>query len=159
MKKLNKEQKPIADSSPGSVANAPVVRSPLLKEYLHYYIGSQVQYPDTDGKLTIATLTGVSRADGVETTYKRKKNGCVGDYLAWRENGSHDSNALNLKLILRSMHSVTQDEWNNAPKGSFHIWVEGCFYSPELFKYLLSLHVDLFGLIEKGLAINAASIR
>jgi hypothetical protein len=161
-----------------------------LKDYLHFHIGSEIQYPDTDGKLIIARLTGVSRADGVETTYiKRKKKGhCMGDYLSWEPNGHHNSNALNIKPILRPLSNMTEDEavelvkirsttyrWVTAEVVNQHILRFEFEYessrrrrsttlrfdelSPEEVRYLLSKGFDLFGLIEAGLAIDKTKLK
>jgi len=91
-----------------------------LRDYIHLYIGCLVQYPDTDPDATmvIAKLTGVSEGDGVETTYlevKKHAHGEThGDYLAWKSNGNHNSDALHLKLILRPLSDITKEEANEA---------------------------------------------
>jgi hypothetical protein len=135
-----------------------VVRSPLLRDLLHFYIGCQVEYPSTDGRLIRATLTGVSRCDGVETTYKRKKNGCSGDYLAWKENGYHDANAFNVKPILKRTTNMTDAEVKGMSFKQYPDF-ENKMFTPEQTIYLLKNGFDLFGLIDAGLAIEAVSKR
>lgn len=84
-----------------------------IKDYLHLYLGCDIQYPNTDGKLMIAKMTGFSRADGVETTYKKKrfkKGEAVGDYLSWKANGHHNCNANYIKLVLRPIKNMTEEE-------------------------------------------------
>lgn len=83
-----------------------------IKDYLHLYIGCEVQYPDIDGSTVIAKLTGMTNGDGIETTYLETQRGedMVGDYLAWKENGNHHSNAFNLKLLLRPLSDMTEEE-------------------------------------------------
>ena len=68
--------------------------------FLAQHLGLQITYPNTDGKLMTCRLSGVSFTE-IETTYKRKKKGCVGDYLAFKSNGNHNSNALNAYLELK----------------------------------------------------------
>jgi hypothetical protein len=158
-----------------------------LKDFLHLYIGCDVQYPNTDGKLMIAALSGVSRADGVETTYKKKrfkKGEAVGDYLSWRPNGYHNSDATQLKLILRPLSDMTEEEMGeywSIIGGSPHLfdkdyfmewltngitesgWEEGMifgsFEAALTTQYLLSKGLDLFDLIPSGLAIDKTTIQ
>lgn len=128
-----------------------------LKQVLPLYIGNEIEYPDTDNKKIRAILTGVSIKDGIETTYKRKKFNkysktyTIGDYLAWNDNGNHKSNAFNIKLILRKLSSLTVEEFNNMPSYFDHIH---SVYYPEQILYLTSIGVDVFNLIENGLAIE-----
>jgi len=152
------------------------------------YLGCEVEYPDTDGKRVRARFTGFSRADGIETTYKRKRNGVIGDLLSWKSNGYHDSNALHLKPILRPLNDMTLDELKdflsivNTPEEikqipdeefsdalkeihedgleAFNIDSDNvpAIKVSEAFRYLLSKHFDLFGLIEEGLAIYKAEL-
>lgn len=87
-----------------------------LEDYIHLYIGCKCTYPDTDPEAPwiVATLTGCTIADGVETTYlevqKTSHGETHGDYLSWKSNGHHNSDALHLKLILRPLESMTNDE-------------------------------------------------
>lgn len=80
--------------------------------YLAQYLGSEIEYPniDSDLKSIVATLTGVSCGDGLETTYKRKKKGCCGDYLAFIDNGNHKCNALNAKILLTPLSAITDKD-------------------------------------------------
>ena len=117
------------------------MRSPLIGDYLHFYLGCKVVLNDE----MIWLLSGVHKAylvldGGVYGLIK------VTDYDM-------------VKPVLRTTQSVTQEEWDAAPKSSLHIGVDSIFYSPELFNHLLSLRIDLFGLIENGLAIDAMSTR
>lgn len=83
-----------------------------IKDYLHLYIGCKIQYPDTDGSMIIAKLTGVSCGDGVETTYIEQQlpGKAIGDYLSWEPNGHHKSDALHLKPLLRPISDMTEEE-------------------------------------------------
>ena len=154
----NKEKKAQPTSFSGNSTKPTVMRSPLLKDVLHFYIGCEVEYPNTDGKPTRATLTGISRLDGVETTYKRKKDGCIGDYLSWKENGYHDANAFNVKPILKRTTNMTDAEIKAMPFKQYPDF-EHKIFTPEQTIYLLKDGFDLFGLIDAGLAIEAMSKR
>lgn len=121
-----------------------------LQDYIHFYIGCDIQYPDMhrEGKFIVAKLTGVSRADGIETTYKRAKDGCKGDYLSWKSNGHHNCDALHAKLVLTPISKVSEADHYNAPREDGYITT-----SAEICKYYCEKGYDVFGLIEAGLAI------
>lgn len=132
-----------------------------IKDYLHLYLGCDVQYPDTDRKLMVAKFTGFSRADGIETTYKKKRKAgkAVGDYLSWKPNGHHNCDANHLKPILRKLSSITEEECDNLDwyyRGTNGGLIEhrAIDLTPEQVRYLLSRGFDLFGLIDLGLAIE-----
>jgi hypothetical protein len=145
-----------------------------IKDYLHLYLGCEVQYPDPNGKMITAKFTGFSRTDGVETTYKKKPKAgeAVGDYLSWEANGYHNANALHLKPILRPLSSMTEEECYEASviSGKRRVYMprywagEGSarymYMTPEqcfkLTHYLLSRSFDLFDLIHSGLAIDGS---
>lgn len=82
----------------------------LTAQIAAMYLGCDVAYPDLNGKIIRATLTGVSRCDGLETTYKRKRNNCSGDYLAFKENGAHNCNAFNCQLILTPLSEISDED-------------------------------------------------
>lgn len=82
----------------------------LTAQIAAMYLGCEVQYPDTDGRKVKAKLTGVSMSDGLETTYKRKRGNCKGDYLAFKENGHHNTNAFNCKLILKPLNTISDED-------------------------------------------------
>lgn len=84
-----------------------------ITPFLKYYIGHvNIRYPDTDGTTMIAKFTGLTQGDGIETTYLEavKEGECKGDYLAFKSNGDHNSNALNAKLIVRKLSSMDTGE-------------------------------------------------
>lgn len=136
-----------------------------LKDYIHLYIGCFVKYPNTEGKLITAKLTGVSRGDGIETTYKRKRDNCSGDYISWEPNGYHDCNGQNVKLLLRPLSDMTPDErfyaqfnaqcyfLENDNKHPIDYYLPNAEQAAIVTHYLLSKGFDLFGLIDEGLAI------
>lgn len=128
-------------SSSQTIAKPNVMRSPLIRDYLHLYLGCQVVLNDD----MIWILSGVHKEYAV-------LDGGVYGVIKVTDYGT-------VKPVLRTTKSVTQEEWNAAPKSSLHIGVDGIFYSTELFKHLLSLNIDLFGLIENGLAIDVVSTK
>jgi hypothetical protein len=160
-----------------------------LKDYIHLYIGCLVQYPDTDGTLITAKLTGVTEGDGVETTYlevqKHEHGETVGDLLAWKSNGNHNSDALHLKLVLRPLDSMTDDElkewailrgykefpnFKRHPLGfefgdggamTFLSYMPpyGDRHTADQLLWFLSKRLDLFGLKEAGLAVYETDIK
>lgn len=134
-----------------------------LKEFLHLYLGCDVQYPDIDGKKIISKLTGCSSEDGVEITYKRKIKGCRGAYLAWSENGNHNSNALNTKPILRSLFNVTSDEIDELNLDINQVMIIADkkipYMSPIQFKKCLDMQFDLFGIIDLKLGLDKVKLK
>jgi len=82
-----------------------------LKDYLHLYLGCDVEYPDTDDKLVRSVLTGYSIKEGAETTHKRKRNGCKGDLICFKDgkellgNKSNVTNGFSLSFPGNSMES------------------------------------------------------
>ncbi len=60
-----------------------------------------------------------------------------------------------IKLLLRRLNSLSDDQSRQLIAKGFSIGrPKGYSFSPEAFLYLLSLQVDLFGLIDSGLAID-----
>ena len=63
---------------------------------------------------------------------------------------------INTKLILRRIDKLTIEESAELIKHGFSIGrPKGYNFSPEACLYCISKHIDLFGLIEKGIAIEA----
>jgi hypothetical protein len=160
-----------------------------LKDYIHLYIGCLVQYPDTDGTLITAKLTGVTEGDGVETTYlevqKHEHGETHGDYLSWKSNGNHNSDALHLRLVLRPLDSMTDDElkewailrgykefpnFKRHPLGfefgdggsmTFLSYMPpyGDRHTADQLLWFLSKRLDMFGLKEAGLAVYETDLK
>ena len=116
-----------------------------IEDYLHLYLGCEVwdSYNEKKGVLFGIDLN-TSGFDNVKVLHK----------VVWSLSFEW------IKPILRSVNDMTEEEkrnidgtdWNNTiPGGAWE-------YSPETFRYLLSKHFDLFGLIKSGLAINAAEL-
>lgn len=138
------------------------------------YIGQKCEYPNDDGGEIVCFLTGVA-SDGIETTYKRKRDGVCGDILSWKQNSPTQKRfAGNVKFHLRSPDTLTEKEcrmlyhletgetWfdhyggeENAPPCK-NFWFEdeykGPTGSPLVWLKMLEMGIDLFGLIPAGLA-------
>lgn len=120
-----------------------------FKDVAKHYIGCEVEYPNTDGSKPLrAKLTGVT-SDGYETTYKRKKNGCRGDLVGFkdgRERG-HNCYAENCKPVLKSLYDLTDHELINAISPMQYglnslSGLEQIKQCAEITKFLLSKHYD-----------------
>ncbi len=101
-------------------------------------------YPDKDSKQkeVIATATGYD-----------------GDYQCV-ETSTEGFNVRNIKLYLRPMSSMTKEE-------EMHFWclnhnpntgVDCMTHAPELIHWLIENHFDYMGMIEKGLALDLATL-
>ena len=138
------------------------------------YLGQKCEYPGTEGRKIFATLTGVG-ADGIETTYNRKKNGVCGDIIGWEQKSSSQKCFAGVVVLhLRRLESMTEDEarelyhvsedvkWGLDSSCLINYWLdyEEDYYqgsdrnigNPSAWLYLLSKGFDLFGLINAGLA-------
>ena len=103
---------------------------------------------------------------GCETS-KGRLLGISGDSLFIQPNNSeatienyklHDVGT-SVVLHLRELSHLTNEESMELIKNGFNIGrPKGYSFSPEAFLFLLKLHVDLFGLIKDGFAINLKSI-
>lgn len=138
-----------------------------MKEVLPLYIGQKIQYPDIDGSIIIARFTGLTVGDGIETTYLEivKDGETKGDYLAFKDNGNHKSNALNAKLILRPLSSMTEEEMSKIGitdyefmLANFEMGNEMNFTASQFF-FLLSKGFDIFNLHERGLCLYESDLK
>jgi len=97
---------------------------------------------------------------GCQTNLGRLTGLCPGKVFTESENGErqeHDSLAqgFQIKFFLRRLNSLSDDQSRQLIAKGFSIGrPKGYSFSPEAFLYLLSLHVDLFGLIDSGMAID-----
>ena len=115
-----------------------------LKDYLHLYLGCDVYMDNPHAAFHKDTLD----VDLLERLYNDLPMKCY-------------------KLILRPLSDMTEDEEKyvglglKAGTANASMLKSGYFHSttPKVFYYLLSKHFDLFGLIESGLAVNAAEIK
>lgn len=74
----------------------------LTKEHILAYLPYNVECSYINlstGRRIKAFVTGWTKSDGVETTYKKKRDGCVGDLI--RFEGHHSLEVLDFKLSLR----------------------------------------------------------
>lgn len=137
-----------------------------LAPYLPY--GLKLNYkhfPGDEKARRIATLTGLTKEDGIETTYDEAEyNGhsyTKGDLINWGDrNNVHD---LEVKPILRPLTDLTNDivseYFSDMLEDSLEIMLNHFSIRPLSCKYeevqfLLEKHFDVFGLIDKGLAID-----
>lgn len=64
-----------------------------------------------------------------------------------------------IKPFLRKLSDITVSESTELIRLGFNIGrPAGYSFSPNAFMFLLSLHVDLFGLIDAGLAVEVADV-
>jgi len=104
-----------------------------------------------------ATLTAISKID-IETTYKKKINGCSGDLIGWT--GHNNVSEMQVKLILKPFEDYSKileitDEMNDYE-------IQMIEDNPDMIKRLgydviekmLKHHIDIFGLINKRLAVS-----
>ena len=128
-----------------------------LKDYLHLYPEVEVMCVgpffnmerdyNTRGKLVGRSLTHLSE-------YLVRVNNNLANYFGIYE----------IKPILRKLSSMTKEERLilSVDDNIINENLDGLFLdhlSPEEFRYLLSLHFDIFQLIESGLAIDASTLQ
>ena len=106
----------------------------LPQDYFHLYIGADTNI----GKLVSVNfnscITKNSNGELVETAY---------------------SDHFPVKLHLRTLKQLTEAESKELIRKGLSIGrPRGYSFSPDAFVYLLSCHVDIFGLIENKLAIS-----
>lgn len=73
------------------------------------HLGQMVEYPNMDGKPIRHKLVAVG-FEYLHVNYKRRVKGCIGEELAFSDNGNHKSNALNAKLNLKPLSSITDED-------------------------------------------------
>lgn len=115
-----------------------------IKDYLHLYLGCDCVIK---GEEEVKKITGISYDDTQRI------------WWAYFENEENCYAMIDdVAPILRHIGDITNEEKENiegsdwTPNGSWE-------YTPETFKYLLSIGVDLFGLIDEGVAVNATEYR
>lgn len=122
-----------------------------IQDYLQLYLGCEAMYGGYGDPERKIMILGVSLKDGVQ--FQFSDNGVIDTdpYPGWMS-----------KLILRPLSSMTKEEEveivklaydceNGRPNLKLAIASAGY---PEVFRYLLSKHFDLFNLIPDGLAID-----
>lgn len=139
-----------------------------LKHIVGYLANKvEVQYIDCQTKRKRHAYITNAGIEGIETTYKRKINNCSGDLISWE--GHNNVHELKVKLLLRPLSDLTEEELNNLNNLHFYkskftnnlsdltFWYGNSTNMEkikEVFEYLYSKHFDIHGLIEKGLAID-----
>lgn len=84
----------------------------IYSAYLPYKL--EISYTDVlGGKITKAILSGVTNTE-IETTYKRKRKGCIGDCISLE--GRNNVFDLNVKLHLYSLDRLTQEIEHNGER-------------------------------------------
>ena len=110
-----------------------------IEHYLPYYLGC-----NTDkGKLMgiVGKIVILQSADGSISEHNIQK-----DVL--------------IRPILKRLNSISADQSSELLEMGFSIGrPHGYSFSPSAFLFLTGLHVDLFGLIESGLAIDMDTIQ
>lgn len=148
-----------------------------LKNYIGHDVGCSYKDSSKDSERIKAIFTGMSRGEGIETTYKRHRKGCSGDYIGFdRRNNIND---LEFKLHLHPMSDIDKylnklSEWlyNQEPESFNDVWgakkwikatihLKG--YEIQSLPYkivnkLIEWHFDVFFLIKEGLAIDINTI-
>lgn len=135
----------------------------LKLEYLAPYLPYGLKFIIPDTKM-ICELVGINFIDkNIEINYPRKKKGCSGEILNYhdgKERG-HDGYIDNCKPILRPLSDLTKDKfYDDTENHNIRFWklkiksgvLDHLDYNGT--QLLLKEHYDIFGLIEKGLAIN-----
>ena len=108
-----------------------------IDNYLHLYIGADTNF---------GMLAGVMQ----DTCFFLSGNG---EIIEHKISGEEQ-----VKLILKRINNLTPAESTELNKKGFSIGrPKGYSFAPEAILFLLGLHVDLFGLIDNGLAIEMNS--
>lgn len=128
-----------------------------IEDYLHLYVGCEVAapnpYDDHGVEIAKGLLTGIHGEYGPEIQFIIDGNAEEDpDYVEF----------IKVKPILRRLSSMTEEESNTAHRIYFVDKIELLAIMDvahfELCRYLLSRGFDLFGLIDEGLAIDAATL-
>lgn len=123
-----------------------------LKDYLPFYLGAQVRWQYYDYE---------------ENCWTVWQTLTIGNLLTLLT----DKSVSKIEIQLRHLSDMTAEEFNEFQiladnDSSKMVLIESVkeivtnlFHQFEASKYLLSKHFDLFGLIEAGLAVNAAELK
>jgi hypothetical protein len=131
-----------------------------IDQYLHLYIGCEVlAYCEQQAEKCKGYLTGIHGEYGPEVQF------IIGNHA---EEEPEYPGAENTKLVLRRLSSMTEEEKIKLYGMGFTHNSRGLqiehpkkwpTFKPVQFQYLLSIGIDLFGLIDSGLAIDAAHFK
>jgi hypothetical protein len=146
------------------------------QDYIHYYLGSRI-YIDSDA-LDCPTIEGIDGPNVIISEYRYKTPNCEGIFTRpriWR-------NVDSIKPILRRIEDITEEEFVQTilvfdpeedieyalmsypafkQKGMDGIFVqEGQFkMTMQVIHHLIKIGVDMFGLIDAGLAIDSKTLK
>lgn len=136
-----------------------------IKDYLHLYLGCQVIGTYNDASGSKGYLTGVTNGG-----YDCEIQFILEDGINVEEEPQYNE-VKDVKPILRPLSDMTEDEVEfigielkagtmNAEfiRTSKYCWTL-VHTEPEVFRFLLSNHFDLFGLIDAGLAIDKTTLK
>lgn len=118
-----------------------------IQDYLPYYLGCRViaaPYGGQSNRWEVGEFIGINI---LNVAHIKLDN--------WQSIA--DISCSCVKPILRKPDSITDEEIKESI-GTDNYETSFPTYSPSDFVYLLSRHFDLFGLIESGLAIDAATL-
>lgn len=95
-------------------------------------------------------------------------NNVINDFGAWRKMTCSDLNLFlnhnaKCEIALRPLNDMTEEEkkeifYDEDDETVIKATIENVIFSPDEFKFLLSKHFDLFGLIEAGLAVDKTTM-
>ncbi|HUR10159.1 MAG TPA: hypothetical protein VM012_02250 [Flavitalea sp.] len=109
------------------------------EDYFHLYIGCNTTFGKLVGVNSNSCFTETTSGQIVETSFREKP--------------------FPVKLISRRLRELSDEESKILiAKGISIGRPKGYSFSPEAFLFLLSCSVDLFGLLDKGLAVSPNSI-
>ena len=80
-------------------------------QFFALHLGCMVEYPAIghEEKPEVNRLTQAGFRE-LSLDYKRKRQGCIGDDIAFSYNGNHNCNALNAKLLMTMPDSISDDD-------------------------------------------------
>ena len=118
---------------------------------------TEVQYTDyLSDRTRTAYLTGLTTID-IETTYKRKINGCSGDLISFKGNNNIQDLNVKFKLLPLSYYEKFDEivlEMSNYDMSMIDENPDLVNRLPnDVIKIMLKYHIDINGLIPKGLAV------
>ena len=122
-----------------------------LKDYAPLYLGCKMQYASHhEPQDELYTL----RIDNLQEAIE------FGDFLVLRQL----NNMTKMEKIIVFDYEMNHDTYADSKVKAVDTWIERMDITrfrkwlPRTFKFLLSKHFDLFGLIECGLAVNATEL-
>lgn len=116
-----------------------------LSDYLHLYLGCAVKHQSFVNPFQLKSISsnGILRVGGFD------------------DDVSYNTVVENIKLCLRPLSDMTEDEWKDfrLPDTYQEVFKSGKVFKPSEFLQLLKHGFDLFGLIDSGLAIDKTKLK